>query len=318
MDSTVEKTGRIFNIQKYSIYDGDGIRTLVFFKGCNIRCDWCANPEGIERGYQVMFSKSKCEDCGMCAQVCPVGIHKMVQNASGEFEHQVDRTISCIGCRKCEETCINEALDIMGKEVSVSELMEVIMQDYDFYMSSNGGVTLSGGECTLQADFAADLLAECKRQMINTAIETNGTTDVTNYEKLAPVVDLFLFDIKHINTHQHKDLFGIGNEGVRRNIERLVDLNANIVIRMPLIRGYNDSYDHITGTINYVMELAKKPTGNIRRIDFLPYHQLGKSKYDSLDMIYPVKDDPSFTPEELNKLEKYFETFDFDVKLVRH
>lgn len=312
----MEKKGRIFNIQKYSIYDGEGIRTLVFFKGCNIRCDWCANPEGIDRAYQVMFSKDKCVNCGKCADVCPAGVHRMMADASGELIHSVDRTVDCIGCRKCEAICVSDALDIVGKEVTVSELMEIIMQDYDFYMSSNGGVTLSGGEVSLQADFAAELLAQCKKMMINTAIETNGTTNLASYEKLAPHTDLFLFDIKQIDTGLHRNLFDIGNEGVKRNLERLVELNANIVIRMPLIRGYNDSYDSITGAIEYVTELAKK--GGIQRIDFLPYHQYGKNKYDMLDMIYPIQGNPAYTKDELDKFEEFLTGFDFDLKLVRH
>lgn len=316
METAAEIRGRIFNIQKYSIYDGDGIRTLVFLKGCNIRCPWCSNPEGLSSEFQVMYSHDKCVDCGKCVDVCPAGVHYMTTNESGKQVHRVDRAVDCIGCRKCEEVCISDALDIMGKDVSVSELMKIIMQDYDFYISSGGGVTIGGGEMSLQTDFAVALLRECKKMMINTAVETQATTNVANYEKLAEVVDQFLIDIKHIDTIQHKALFGIGNENVRRNLERLMDLGANVVIRMPLVRGYNDSYDAITGAINYAMELSKR--GNIQRIDILPYHQFGRNKYEKLEMIYPIKNDPSYTPEELNSLEAFFKKFDFDIRLVRH
>lgn len=308
--------GRIFNIQKYSIYDGDGIRTLIFLKGCNIRCPWCSNPEGLSSQFQVMFSHDKCVSCGKCVDVCPVGIHYMTNNEQGEQIHRVNRGIDCIGCRKCEEVCIGDALDIMGKDVTVAEMMEIIMQDYDFYISSGGGVTIGGGEMSLQTDFAVELLRECKKMMINTAVETQGTTSLANYEKLAQVVDLFLYDIKHIDTHQHKNLFGIGNENVRRNLERLVELGANVVVRMPLVRGYNDSFDAITGAIEYAMELSKR--GNVSRVDILPYHQLGRGKYDKLDMIYPMKADPTYSAEELDKLDAFFKTFDFDIRLVRH
>ncbi|KLV04330.1 choline TMA-lyase-activating enzyme [Photobacterium ganghwense] len=311
-----ELKGRIFNIQKYSIYDGDGIRTLIFFKGCNLRCDWCANPEGLSSKFQVMCSHDKCVSCGKCADVCPAGVHVMTTDAEGNKVHKIDRNVDCIGCRQCEDVCIGGALDVMGKDVTVAELMAVIMQDYDFYMSSGGGVTLGGGELSLQTDFAAALLTECKKQMINTAIETQGTTSIDNYEKLATCTDLFLFDIKQIYTDQHRQLFGIGNEGVKRNLERLVELGANIVIRMPLIRGYNDSYDAITGAFEYVMELAKR--GNIQRIDVLPYHQFGKTKYDKLDMIYPITQDIGYSNEELDQLSTFFKQFDFDIRLVRH
>ena len=263
MNAATEIKGRIFNIQKYSIYDGDGIRTLIFLKGCNIRCPWCANPEGLSSQFQVMFSHDKCVGCGKCVDVCPAGIHYMTTNEQGEAVHRVNRSIDCIGCRKCEEVCISDALDIMGKDVTVSEMMEIIMQDYDFYISSGGGVTIGGGEMSLQTDFAVELLRECKKMMINTAIETQGTTSLANYEKLAEVVDLFLFDVKHIDTVEHKNLFGIGNENVRRNLERLMELGANVVMRMPLVRGYNDSFDAITGAIEYAMELSKR--GNLSR-----------------------------------------------------
>ncbi|WGZ56183.1 choline TMA-lyase-activating enzyme [Providencia alcalifaciens] len=316
MNTAAEIRGRIFNIQKYSIYDGDGIRTLIFLKGCNIRCPWCANPEGLSSQFQVMFSHDKCVGCGKCVDVCPTGIHYMTTNEQGEAVHRVNRSIDCIGCRKCEEVCISDALDIMGKDVTVSEMMDIIMQDYDFYISSGGGVTIGGGEMSLQTDFAVELLRECKKMMINTAVETQGTTSLANYERLAEVVDLFLFDVKHIDTVEHKNLFGIGNENVRRNLERLMELGANVVMRMPLVRGYNDSFDAITGAIEYAMELSKR--GNLNRIDILPYHQLGRGKYDKLDMIYPIKKDLTYSVEELDQLEAFFKTFDFDIRLVRH
>ncbi|MBW7981259.1 choline TMA-lyase-activating enzyme [Enterobacillus tribolii] len=316
MGTAQEIKGRIFNIQKYSIYDGDGIRTLIFFKGCNLRCPWCSNPEGLSGEFQVMYSRDKCIDCGRCADVCPSGIHVMRAGADGQLRHHIDRSKSCIGCRRCEEACLGDALDIVGRDVSVAELMDIIMQDYDFYLSSGGGVTIGGGEMSLQTDFAVALFSECKKMMINTAVETQGTTSLANYQKLAPVTDTFLFDIKQIDTRQHHAMLGIGNEGIRRNVEWLVDNGAHVVIRMPLIRGYNDSWDAITGAIRYVMDLARR--GNISRIDMLPYHQLGRKKYERLDMIYPIDIDPGYRPEELDRLEAFFRTFDFDIRLVRH
>lgn len=151
--------------------------------------------------------------------------------------------------------------------------------------------------------------------MLNTAIETRGTTPLANYQKLAPVTDTFLFDIKQINSEHHKALFGIGNEGIRRNLEWLVDSGANVIIRMPLVRGYNDSFDAITGAIDYVQKLAKR--GNIRRIDMLPYHQLGR-KIRAPGYALPHYPDPSYSSEELNQLETFFTQFDFDIRLVRH
>lgn len=312
----LDKKGRIFNIQKYSIYDGDGIRTLVFLKGCNIRCDWCANPEGISSHFQVMFSRGKCVNCGQCADACPVNIFSQVIDARGDAQCRVDRHVDCIGCRKCEEVCLSGALDIMGKDVTVRELLEVIEQDVDFYQTSGGGVTLGGGELSMQTDFAVALLSECKKRMINTAIETNGTTSLGNYERLAACTDMFLYDLKHIDSARHRELFGIGNERIKKNLEHLVSLGASIVVRMPLVRGCNDSREAIVGAIEYVIALAKR--GGIRRIDILPYHQLGKSKYDRLEMDYPIADDPSYSSEELDRLALFFQRYDFDIRLVRH
>lgn len=310
-----ELTGRIFNIQKYSIYDGNGIRTLIFFKGCNIRCPWCSNPEGLSTAFQVMFSADKCIDCGDCVKVCPKGVHALV-NENGQTKHIIDRTKECIGCRQCEQICTRNALDITGRDVSVAELMEIIMQDYDFYLSSGGGVTIGGGEMSLQTDFAVALFRDCKKMMINTAVETQGTTSLANYQKLAPVTDTFLFDIKQIDSDRHKKIFGIDNMSIRRNLEWLVDSGSEVVIRMPLVRGYNDSWEAITGAIHYVLKLAAR--GNIKRIDILPYHQFGKTKYDRLDMVYPITTDPSYHDEELNRLEQFFNNFDFDIRVVRH
>lgn len=316
MSDGLEIKGKIFNIQKYSIYDGKGIRTLVFLKGCNIRCPWCSNPEGLEKAYQVMYQQKNCTNCGACSEVCPAGIHGMFRNADGFNEHRINRSIECIGCKKCEEACITDALEIVGQEVTVQQVMDIVMQDYDFYVASGGGITLGGGEMSLQIDFAVELLKQCKQTMINTAVETNGTTKLENYERLAEYTDLFLFDIKHIDTHEHKRLYGVGNESVQRNLQRLMELKANVVIRMPIVKGYNDSYDAITGAIHYVMAMAK--IGNIKRIEFLPYHQFGKTKYEKLDMIYPIKEDPSYTNEELDKLTAFFNKFDFDIRLVKH
>lgn len=315
MKATQELTGRIFNIQKYSLHDGDGIRTLVFFKGCNLCCPWCANPEGLSSQFQVMFWHDKCIHCADCVKVCPAGIHYMAEK-NGVMRHFVNRDKECSGCRKCEEICTRNALDITGKDVTVSELMAVIMQDYDFYLASGGGVTIGGGEMSLQSDFAVALLRQCKKMMINTAVETSGATPLVNYQKLAPVTDTFLFDIKQINSARHKALLGIGNEGIRRNLEWLVDSGADVIIRMPLLRGYNDSREAISGAIDYVRRLARR--GNVRRIDILPYHQFGRKKYERLDMSYPIRQDPSWQSEELSQLSGFLAQFDFDIRLVRH
>ncbi len=315
-EKNIKSTGRIFNIQKYSIFDGNGIRTLIFFKGCNLRCEWCANPEGLDFGYQVMYSDNKCSHCGNCVDVCPAGVHESLQLPNGEIKHIINHSKTCIGCRECEKVCVGRAIDIVGKDYTVEELMEIIMQDYDFYITSNGGVTLGGGEVSLQTDFAVELLSACKKQQIHTAIETQGTTPLKNFKKLATCTDLFLFDIKEIDTRKHKKLLGIKNNQVKKNLEYLVDVGAHIIIRIPIIKGYNDSHESMAEAFNYVMSLAEK--GNIEKIEVLPYHPFGKPKYEKLGMIYPISDHISYTEKELNGFEQFFKGFNFKIRLIRH
>lgn len=179
--SILERKARIFNVQKYSIHDGPGVRTLVFFKGCPLRCKWCSNPEGLVRKHQVLFKEDLCVDCGDCIPVCPVHIHYFLDAEDGQVQiqsekprHKVDRSTDCVGCRKCETVCPKRALSIVGSDKTISEVLEIIQQDMLFYHSSGGGVTLGGGEVTAQPEFATNLLMECKRMGIHTAIETSG------------------------------------------------------------------------------------------------------------------------------------------------
>ena len=160
-------------MQKYSIYDGPGIRTIIFFKGCPLRCRWCANPEGLERKYQVMFQQELCIHCGKCVPGCPVQIH-YIDDTGERLEHKLHRDIDCTGCRTCESVCPRQALNVVGRDLTLSEVLDFIQQDVAFYQSSGGGVTLSGGEVCMQSAFAANLLMECKKLGINTAIETCG------------------------------------------------------------------------------------------------------------------------------------------------
>jgi len=308
----MERKALIFNVQKYNMYDGPGVRTLVFFKGCPLRCKWCANPEGLEKKFQVMFKRDSCIDCGACATVCPVGIHTI----SKELKHEVNHSIDCIGCRKCQDVCTESALSIVGEVKTISELMEIIEEDVSFYDVSGGGVTLGGGEVLMQPEFAANLLMTCKQEGINTAIETSGYAKLESILKVAEFTDLFLFDIKHIDPQRHYDLTGVHNERILENLKALLHGRYNVKVRMPLLKGINDNPDEIARVIEFLMPFHDYK--NFKGIDLLPYHKLGVNKYKQLCMEYPIEGDPSLSSEELDMIESWIKEYDFPVAVIKH
>ncbi|MDU6877900.1 choline TMA-lyase-activating enzyme [Clostridium tepidum] len=309
----IERKARIFNIQKYNMYDGDGIRTLVFFQGCPLRCKWCANPEGLEKKYRIMFKSNSCINCGACASVCPVGIHTI---SNKTLKHEVNRDIDCIGCGKCKEACVKSAISIVGEEKTISELLKIVEEDRIFYEMSGGGVTLGGGEVLMQPEAATSLLMACKQAGINTAIETCGYTNIDTILKVAEFVDLFLFDIKNINSDKHRELTGVRNERILENLQELLKNKYNVKIRMPLLKGINDSQDEIEKTMEFL--LPYKDYKNFKGIDLLPYHKMGVNKYNQLGIEYPIKDDPSLNSEDLDRIEGWIKKYDLPVKVVRH
>ncbi|EQB4338818.1 choline TMA-lyase-activating enzyme [Clostridium botulinum] len=309
----IERKARIFNIQKYNMYDGDGIRTLVFFQGCPLRCKWCANPEGLEKKYRVMLKSNLCVNCGACVSACPVGIHTI---SNKTLKHEVNRDIDCIGCGKCKEACLKSAISIVGEEKTISELLKIVEEDRTFYEMSGGGVTLGGGEVLMQPEAATSLLMACKQEGINTAIETCGYTKLETILKVAEFVDLFLFDIKNINSDRHHELTGVRNERILENLQELLKKKYNVKIRMPLLKGINDSQDEIEKTMEFL--LPYKDYKNFKGIDLLPYHKMGVNKYNQLGMEYPIKDDPSLKSEDLDRTEGWIKKYDLPVKVIRH
>ena len=275
MDDAREPTGRIFNIQKYSIHDGQGIRTLIFLKGCPLRCKWCSNPEGLSRRFQIMFRRDQCNGCGACVSACPQNVHSLVQGDGGMI-HTIDRSVPCLGCGACVSSCVNAAVSVAGRDVSVEELVKVIQQDSVFYWSSGGGVTCGGGEATAQSEFLIAALKECQRRGIHTALETCGLTDVSVMEELVKYVDLFLYDIKHIDSEKHRTLTGHGNERMLGNLEWLLQSGAHVIIRMPLIKGYNDSRADLSGATNYNGGIRQGH--NLDGVEVLPNHKWGINK----------------------------------------
>ncbi|MCI8647236.1 MAG: choline TMA-lyase-activating enzyme [Firmicutes bacterium] len=310
--NVIERKAFIFNKQKYNMYDGPGVRTLIFFKGCPLRCKWCSNPEGLEKKYQIMLKPASCVGCGACVPVCPVGIHSI----SEAGEHTINRSVDCLGCGKCVESCMASALKVAGEQQTISDLLEYVEEDRAFYDQSGGGVTLGGGEVTLQPEAAISLLAACKQEGINTAIETCGYTKKENILKFAEFVDLFLFDMKHIDPDRHFELTGVRNEMILENLKELLNRRKNVKIRMPMLKGINDSETEIRRLIEFLMPY--KDYKNFKGIDLLPYHKLGVNKYNQLGMDYPIEGDPSLEEEDLDQIEGWIKAYDFPVSIIRH
>lgn len=311
-NNVIERKAFIFNKQKYNMYDGPGVRTLVFFKGCPLRCKWCSNPEGLERKYQIMFKPTTCVSCGSCVPVCPQKIHSI----SSSGEHIIDRSIDCIGCGQCVEACIPEALKVAGEQVPISELLEYVEQDRAFYDQSGGGVTLGGGEVTSQLEAAINLLQACKQEGLHTAIETCGYTKKETILRFAEYVDLFLFDLKHIDPDRHFELTGVRNEMILENLEELIMKRNHVKVRMPMLKGINDSEAEIRGVIEFLKPFREFK--NFEGIDLLPYHKLGVNKYVQLGMDYPIEGDPSLDDADLDRIEGWIREYDFPVSVIRH
>ena len=284
-------------IQKFSTEDGPGIRTTVFFKGCPINCKWCHNPDLISYHPEILHSPSKCIGCGACIKACPNGaIHV---DASGIH---IDRSL-CKRCGTCTKTCYTDALKVSGDAKSVDEIMAEILTDKSFYAKTGGGATLSGGEVTSHADFAVQVVEACQKKKIGVAIDTCGYTPYKNLEKLAKGAEWILYDIKCIDSEKHKELTGVGNELILENLRRLAedaDLKGKIIIRMPLVHPVNDSMDYMDRTCELLNELG------LKKVNGIPYHNLGTSKSRSLGVTPIEFETPS--DEYLDQIKDLFES----------
>lgn len=274
--------GVITNIQVYSLHDGPGVRTLVFLKGCPIRCDWCCNPECINHDLEVEFYNSKCIRCGACLKACQQeAINPDLELKSG---FKIDKKL-CNVCGDCVEACPVEALKLVGKVVSVDEVMEKVRKDKYFYLTSQGGLTVSGGEPLHQVEFARELLKRAHEENIHTTIETCGYTPWKHYEEILPYLDLILYDIKHMDPVKHKQTTGASNRLILSNLKKLSKRGIPIVIRLPLIPSFNLDRDNISETGKFISNLE-----NVIEVNLMLFHQLGKDKYQRLCREYSLKD----------------------------
>ncbi|MCL6477683.1 MAG: glycyl-radical enzyme activating protein [Peptococcaceae bacterium] len=297
------KKAVVFNIQKFCVHDGPGIRTTVFFKGCPLSCLWCHNPEGRSFKREMLINLEKCSGCGQCRQICARGAVSMT--ASGPVQDES----RCVLCEKCVDYCLNSAREVAGREYTVEELMVEIEKDRPFYDQSGGGVTFSGGEALWQIDFLADLAGACKNRGIPVAVDTCGYAPFTSFERILDYVDVFLYDIKLMDPDLHAKYTGKDNRLILENLGKLAGKGANINLRLPLIEGINAGDGNIASIIDFIRGM------NISRVNLLPYHDLGRAKYARLAGEYrpgPLSAPPGERMEEIKRL---FEANNYKVKI---
>ena len=290
----MEPTGVVFNVQKFSIHDGPGIRTTVFLKGCPLRCQWCANPESQLAGAQITYDEKKCVHCGKCVRVCPKEALTMEQ---GRIRVRFQR---CDGCLTCTRECPGRALACEGVRKSVGEIVAECMQDADFYEESGGGVTISGGEGMAQPAFAEALAKALREKGVRTAIETTGYVSADVFRRLAPLFDLLLFDMKHYDPVRHREGTGVRNERIVENMTWARQAGIPTLPRIPVIPGFNDSLKDADGLAALLNQIG------FRRVQLLPFHQMGERKYELLNRDYAMKGVKALHPEDLTDYRQAF------------
>ncbi|MCK9280960.1 MAG: glycyl-radical enzyme activating protein [Melioribacteraceae bacterium] len=263
----MSETGIIVDIQRFSIHDGPGIRTTVFLKGCPLNCKWCHNPEAINYNIQLSFNREKCLDCFKCISVCPSSVH---------FERAGKHEVNFSECNlsgRCLTVCPNKALTLTGKVRTVDKIIELILRDKDYYNNSGGGVTISGGEPMTQFQFTKQILKACKENEIHTTLDTCGHAPSDRYLDIMPYVDLFLYDFKESDFQKHKEYTGVYNDLIQKNFNLLYDNGAKIILRCPIVPGFNDTEKHF----HAISDIYRKFT-KLHGIEIMPYHNIGLDK----------------------------------------
>ena len=270
--------GCVFNVQRFCVHDGPGIRTTVFFKGCPLNCLWCHNPESKDPAPEIAYRAAQCIGCGACIKACPQGCHTLTESG-----HVYERT-NCTRCGACARVCPG-VLEIVGREINASEVLAEVLRDRRFYENSGGGLTLSGGEPAVQLPFALALLERAKENGVCTCVETCGYVPQAHMKSLAAYTDLFLYDCKETDPALHERFTGVAPDIILQNLRLLDGLGKRIILRVPIIPGFNDRPDHFRRVAEMVNGLL-----NVQEIQLMPYHPLGHAKYESLGRQYPLSE----------------------------
>ncbi len=294
--------GKIFDIKKFAVHDGPGIRTTVFFKGCPLRCIWCHNPEGISFSDGIQYTQSKCVGCGECSGICKESAHRMING-----EHLFDRS-RCSFCGECVRACPVEALMHSSWNVTVEELERILLEDKMFYEQSGGGITLSGGECLCQADFCAELLMRMKANNIHCAVDTSGYVNQSEIDKVSEFTDIFLYDIKVFDEAKHIQYTGVSNKIILENIRYIDSLSKEIEVRIPLIPGVNMDDYNINNVGRFLSQLKM-----VKRVKLLAYNNLAGSKYEAVGIENTMPNAEIPNNEEITKVEKRLLAFGLNV-----
>jgi len=295
------KTFNIFQVQRWSVHDGDGIRSTVFFKGCPLRCKWCANPESWYQKLEIMVYEQKCTNCKSCLTVCEHGAITQSTEGNLQFDHA-----KCVYCQKCLAVCARGARKQIGEAVTVEAVMQIIRKDCIFYQESGGGVTFSGGEPFMQSSYLRLLISQCQAMGIDTAVETSAYFDFAENQDIITALDAIFIDIKHMDDEIHQALTGVSNQKILENIVQISKLHQNIIIRVPLITEVNATEKNIRA----MCEFLKNET-NIKQIELLPYHTLGQHKMEALGIGVEAYTTP--TEETIKSLEKVIQSHELTV-----
>ncbi len=307
-DDIAEARGVVFNIQRFSLHDGPGIRTTVFLKGCPLRCAWCSNPESLRTHPEIITRDVKCIRCGKCVEACPEQAIAVVEDT------RVIQWEKCNHRMKCAEVCPSGAIEAAGKTMTVAEVMDTVGRDASFYSRTGGGMTLSGGEPLVQWRFALKLLQEAKRRGLHTGLDTTGYIDWEVLDEILNFTDLVLYDVKHPNSARHQEGTGVPNERILDNLRKTVAKpGLKVWVRHPVIPRFSDSEEVLEELCKLILTLEP----SVEKLSLLPYHKFGELKYAAMGKVYPGKDFPTISDEQIGKFKKLIESHGIEVDVGR-